>query len=140
MKEKVYQLCDVVECNHAYIHCKADGDEWSVKANADRLQEIYEYANRLRIEYTTMANTLYPEYQRRREEVNKEKIYTPEEIEEKRDWRKYGIGADANLKYHNEQVRERRWQVSGFYDALDWAWNQRDKYGKLAQQAKGGLR
>ena len=134
-----YCFFDVVECNHAYVHCRNNGEEWSVKANEYRLKEIFDQANDLANFYRRMADDLYIEYQNRHDAVDNLKTYSEEEIKAAANWRKYGLTKQSEMRWHNDEVKEKRFKVSGFFDALDYAWKQRDKYTKLAQQAKSGL-
>ena len=132
---------EVTECNHNMIHCrKANGTEYSIKANRKRLEDIYKTAKDLADFNLRMWNTIREEYDRRHEIVDAERFYSAEEIDEaEKNWRKYGITKAGKMRYHNESIRERRFKVSGFFDAGSWAYDNYAKYRKLAEQAKGGL-
>lgn len=140
MSELIFS--EVTECNHAYIHCrKANGTQYSIKANEKRLMDIYKTAKELADFNLRMWNTIREEYNRRHEIVDAEKIYSAEEISEaERNWREYGLTKASEMRHHNDAVREKRFKVSGFFDAGSWAYDNYAKYRKLAEQAKGGLR
>ena len=140
MKNKTdYTFEDVVECNKSWIHCKDGTDEWSVKANPDRLKEIHSIASDRTNFYMRMWNVIHNEYHDRHEELEKEKMYSQEEIEEAKDWRKYGLTKSAELEHQNRTVLEKYLRLSGFLDAASWAYDMQRKYYKLAQQARTGL-
>ena len=132
---------EVTECNHNMIHCrKANGEQYSIKANKARLMEIYATAKELADFNLRMWNTIREEYNKRFEIVDAEKIYSAEEIDEaEKNWREYGLTKASEMQHHNDVVRERSFKVSGFFDAGSWAYDNYVKYRKLAEQAKGGL-
>ena len=132
---------EVTECNHNMIHCrKANGTEYSIKANRKRLEDIYMTARDNASFYFQMYSQLKTEYEKRRNEFDKIKRYSDEEIEEAKNWRKYGLIAASEMEWKNKTRLEKFYKVSGFYDACSWAYDMYAKYDKLARQAKGGLK
>lgn len=137
MERNYFQFCDVVECNSSYIHCKdSKGNQYSVKANNLRLREIYDEAADRLVFYRRMSADLYAVYQQKQAEREKLKFYSQEEIK--------SCGHDflkaSKMEHTNEENRWKSAEISGFFEALDYAWKQRDKYAKLANQAKDALK
>lgn len=136
MERNYFQFSDVTECNHSYIHCRdGNGKQYSVKANDLRLKEIFKEAMDRAAFYSRMADDLYAQYHVRQAERENLKLYSLEEIKSCG----HDIMKATEMEYQNNESRWKSAEVSGFFQALDYAWEQRDKYFKLAQQAKGAM-
>ena len=137
---KYFMFDAVVECNHSHIHLKCDGDEWSVPATESRLCEILHKSNELLVFYERMWTDLQYEYTKRHAALEaKSFYYSPEQIEEAKDWRKYGLTAEQERIRHNEEQRAEWQKLFGFCDARTYAFEKFDKYRRLATQAKNAL-
>ena len=137
MERNFFQFSDVQECNHSCIHCKdTKGNQYTVKANDLRLQEIYKEAAERTVFYRRMSEDLYAVYQQKQAERESLKFYSQEEIESCG----HDIMKSINMEHTNEESKWKSAEISGFFNALDYSWKQRDKYFKLAQQAKGALK
>ena len=135
-----YSFDHVFEVNHSWIH-HADGSRrWSIMATEERLKDVYERASALQVFYLGMTKCLTEEYNKRHDELEKiSRFYTPEEIEEARDWKTYGITEEQRRIHHNEEERIRWNKLFGFGDARSFAYENYEKYRKLTAQAKNAL-
>lgn len=137
VKARKYNYWYVTGVNKDTISCQAGVFTWDVPTTEKLLNDIIKNATIESEIYARMSKEISVEWNRRIDKLYKEHhYYDNEEIEEAKDWRRFGKGADKTMERRNQAREEEERQLKGFHDAAFFLKQNKEWHDTLKKQAE----
>ena len=132
---------NVTECNYLWIFLNNEGKQDRLKANRERLLDIFHTAIEDQSFYDRMGKVLTEEYERRKAQAEAKYHYITDEMvqEAYKEDHKKGFYLSLSKDSNNEECLRQFSYVFGLYDGAKLAHDRYWEAYKLARQAKDAL-
>ena len=132
-----YNYWYVTGVNKDVVSCRAGVFAWEIPTTEKMLKDIIDNATIESEIYRRIYQEIDMEWSRRIDKLHKEHhYYSHEEIEEAKDWRRFGKGADKTMERKNQARAEEECKLKGFHDAAFFCNQNKEWHDTLKEQAE----